>query len=256
MLQLLPLVLGCAPAYRIPGPTTSVGQKKVRTSRPWNRDAVEDGTDPDVVVVEAHIDDADSNRETRRERKKRDGSSVDGKAVAEAAVWYIGKSTLSCNGENYRYDCSGFVDAAHARAGVDIGHKNTAALWVYADKLGIDGRTPQVGDAVFFDDTYDRDKNGRLGDELTHIAIVEAIDADGTMTLVHKGSKGVVRIWMNLEHPDEALSPDGEKWNSWLRGRKKSDPRGTEYLTGQLYRGTASFWAAESLDVDASAEGG
>lgn len=246
MLQLLPLVLGCAPVYKMPGSTASVGKEKVRTSGPWIDDdgeAVAEAAPPEAV------------EETRRERKKKRSPEADGREVAEAAAWYIGKSTLSCAGENYRYDCSGFVDAAHARAGIDLGHKNTAALWVLGEKLDVDHREPVVGDAVFFDNTYDRDGDGRLDDELSHVAIVETIDDDGTMTLVHKGSKGVVRISMNLQHPEEALSPDGKTWNSWLRARKRSDPRGTQYLTGQLYRGSASFWAAESLDVDANAEG-
>ncbi|HJN76201.1 MAG TPA: CHAP domain-containing protein [Myxococcota bacterium] len=244
MLQLLPMVLGCSPVYRIPGSTASVGTERVRTSGPW-------ADEEEPAVVEAHVSTPED--EPRRARRKKE-SSGGGEEVAEAAAWYIGKSTLSCEGENYRYDCSGFVDAAHARAGVDLGHKNTAALFALGEMLDVDHDSPELGDVIFFDNTYDRDGDGRLDDELSHVAIVEDIDDDGTLTLVHKGSKGVVRIWMNLEHPEMALSPEGKKWNSWLRARKRSDPRGTEYLTGQLYRGSASFWAAEELDIDANAE--
>jgi len=248
MLQFLLLVLGCAPVYTMPGPTGSVGKERVRTRGPWLED------EGSAAVAAAEVDSQAEDRRTRRARAVA-GPERGGEGVAAAAVWYIGKSTLSCKGENYRYDCSGFVDAAHARAGIDLGHKNTAALFALADKLGVDHDEPRIGDAVFFDDTYDRNKNGRLDDALSHIAIVEDIDDDGTMTLVHKGSKGVVRIWMNLDHPDEALSPEGKTWNSWLRARTRSDPRGTQYLSGQMYRGAASFWASDSLDVDAQVEG-
>ena len=237
--------LACAPVYTIPGPTSSVGRERVRTSGPWDvvDEPVED--EPTAVAEAATLD--------RRTTRKQERSGLD---VASAAGHYVGRTKLTADGEKYRYDCSGLVDAAHARAGLDVGQKNSKALWALSDYLDVRhkrGDRLQAGDVVFFDNTYDQNGNGKVDDPLSHVAVVEEVADDGTATLVHKGSKGVVRIQMNLEHPDQALSPDGTRWNSWLRGRTRSDPKGTKYLAGELYRGAASFWRADEITIDAQA---
>lgn len=244
--------LACAPVYKIPGSTASVGRDKVRTSGPWDAAEPAPESQPDERVVEAPT--PAPVKATRRQRP----ANGDGGEVADAAAHYVGRTRLTADGDAYRYDCSGLVDAAHARAGLDVGKKNTKALWALSDYLDVRhgrGDTLAAGDVVFFDNTYDQNSNGKLDDALSHVAVVEEVAADGTATLIHKGSKGVVRIQMNLEHPDVALSPDGERWNSWLRGRTRSDAKGTKYLSGELYRGAASFWRAEELAIDAQASG-
>ncbi|MCP4803905.1 MAG: C40 family peptidase [Proteobacteria bacterium] len=237
--------LACAPVYKIPGSTASVGRDKVRTSGPW--DAIDETQEaaPEAVV---EAEPAPPARKTVR----RGGKT--GQRVADSAGHYVGRTRLKSDGESYRYDCSGLVDVSHARAGVDIGQKNSKALWALSDYLDVrHGRGDELapGDVVFFDNTYDQDGNGKVDDPLSHVAVVESVAADGTATLVHKGSKGVVRIQMNLDHPDVALSPDGVRWNSWLRGRTRSDPKGTKYLSAELYAGSASFWRAEEIRFDA-----
>ncbi len=214
--MLIWLALACAPpAYRIPGPLGQLGV----------------GDRPTLETP----------------RPPRQALPTPGDGIADAAVFYLGKGVLRCDGEQYRMDCSGFVDAAHARAGIDLGHANSAALWAIAGAHGVAGRAPRVGDTVFFDNTHDRNGNRRLDDELTHVAIVEALDADGTLHLVHLASAGVVRVRMNLEHPDTHKAPDGKVWNDFLRRQTSRDPKGTRYLSAQLYRGCASFWEAEGL---------
>ena len=235
-----------------PKPAPKPVAKKKRPSREERvaarKDAREDRR-------EARRDERQDARQARRderrgERRVARGRETDGERVAKAAAHYIGKTSLTCNGKNYRYDCSGFVNVSYARAGYDLGLLNTSALYDLAkeEDLYHRRRRPLVGDVVFFDNTYDRNGNGKLDDPLSHVAIVESIDEDGTITLIHKGSsKGVVRIVMNLEHPVEARSPEGKVWNSHLRGKSSKDPRGTEYLTGQLWVGNASFWSSSAL---------
>jgi cell wall-associated NlpC family hydrolase len=226
-----------------------------KKKRPTREERVADRRDAREDRREARRDDRQDARQARRddrkgERRAARGRETDGDRVAKAAAHYIGKTSLTCNGKNYRYDCSGFVNVSYARAGYDLGLLNTAALYDLAkeEDLYHRRRRPLVGDVVFFDNTYDRNGNGKLDDPLSHVAIVESIDEDGTITLIHKGSsKGVVRIVMNLEHPEEARSPEGKVWNSHLRGKSSKDPRGTEYLTGQLWVGNASFWSSSAL---------
>ena len=99
----------------------------------------------------------------------------------------------------------------------------------------------QCGDVVFFDNTYDRNKNHRLDDPLTHIAIVVAVDSDETVQMVHLGGSGITDLTMNVKHPTEHKSPEGKLWNSYLRVNRKgeSSPR----LTGQLFRSYARIYS-------------
>jgi cell wall-associated NlpC family hydrolase len=248
-MSLLLVLLGCSPVYRYPGSTASVGRAhEVNTSGPWDEQAAEGAPD-----AERHAPARDSSGSSTTSRRKADPAA--GEAVARAAVHYLGKSKLSASGERYRYDCSGLVDASYARGGVDVGQRNSEALYELAKQTRTHHRrlAPSPGDVVFFDNTYDRNDNGKLDDDLSHVAVVEHVDEDGTIHLIHKGGKGVVRIQMNLEHPDTSYSPDGKSWNSWLRASKKSDPKGTQYLAAQLYRGAASLWEVQELGMDGQA---
>lgn len=242
-MSLLLALLACSPVYRYPGSTASMGRAEVKSSGPW--ESVETGPEGEAV--------AEPTPPPARERPrttKADPSS--GEAVARAAVHYLGRSKLSASGESFRYDCSGLVDAAYMRAGYDLGKRNSEALYELAKQTHTHHRRtqPYPGDVVFFDNTYDRNGNGRLDDELSHVAVVEQVDTDGTVHLVHKGSKGVVRIVMNLEQPDTSYDAEGKQLNSWLRAKKKSDPKGTKYLAGQLFRGSASLWQAQDALAD------
>jgi cell wall-associated NlpC family hydrolase len=239
-----------------PAPAPKPAPKAVaKNKRPTREERVAARKDAREDRREARRDDRQDARQARRDERKGErraarGRETDGERVAKAAAHYIGKTSLTCNGKNYRYDCSGFVNVSYARAGYDLGLLNTSALYDLAkeEDLYHRRRRPLVGDVVFFDNTYDRNGNGKLDDPLSHVAIVESIDEDGTITLIHKGSsKGVVRIVMNLEHPETARSPEGKVWNSHLRGKSSKDPRGTEYLTGQLWVGNASFWSSSAL---------
>jgi hypothetical protein len=85
---------------------------------------------------------------------------------------------------------------------------------------------------VFFDRTYDRNKNGRVDDTLTHIAVVTSVAPDGTVTMVHRSSsKGITKLRMNTDKPDDAATNDV----LGVYGRK--DRR----RAGHLWRGYATI---------------
>jgi peptidoglycan DL-endopeptidase CwlO len=172
-----------------------------------------------------------------------------GVEVAHGLEAFLGQPSLQVEGETFRNDCSGFVSAAYAAAGRDLHSLNSAALHELARDEGVfhKRRRPLPGDVVFFDNTHDRNGNRRLDDKLTHVGVVERVDDDGTITVVHKGGSGVTRIVMNLRHRRQARTDDGEEINSHLRGKTRRDRRRTRYLAGQLWRGFGSFW---KLSVD------
>lgn len=157
--------------------------------------------------------------------------------VSEAALYYVDHAPKGA-----RDDCSGFALAALERAGIRL-TGNTESLWRLAEerKLTHAKKTPREGDLAFFDNTYDRNNNRRLDDELTHVGVVVAVADDGTIHIAHNGtSKGRSVMRMNLYDPD-AASKDGRILNDFLRGRSSRDKRRTKYLAGELWRGFARF---------------
>jgi hypothetical protein len=102
-------------------------------------------------------------------------------------------------------------------------------------------KRPAAGDVAFFDNTYDRDDNGRYDDLLTHVAVVLEVARDGTILLAHDGtSQGKTTLTMNLLHPTEDTSPDGRRWNQALRSRRASDGPQVRYRAAELWHGFAT----------------
>lgn len=156
-------------------------------------------------------------------------------AVVEAATYYFDHAPP------LRDDCSGYVLAVFDRAGLAL-DGNTASLYERFSAAGAvyRRRAPTVGDLAFFDDTYDRNGNGRTDDELSHVGVVVAVESDGTITVAHGGtSGGRTTMVMNLRHP-AVRDLGGKRVNDGLRAERKGDPPGTRYLASQLWRAFAA----------------
>lgn len=163
--------------------------------------------------------------------------------VAAAARHYLTHNTP----REFRTDCSGFVCAVMDRAGVAL-QGNTRSMWGRALDLGaVHHRDrPQLGDLVFFDNTYDRNGNARLDDDLTHIGVVMAVEPNGTVVMANAGvGPGKAEYRLNLRTPGERTDADGNELNSWLRRKASSDRPGTRYLAGELWRGFATVRPAD-----------
>ena len=146
-------------------------------------------------------------------------------------------------GVKYRFDCSGLVEAALAEAGFTFSG-STRDLFATARDLGVLHRhhRPEVGDVAFFDDTYDKDNDGRVNDPLTHVAVVVTVDADGTIGMIHLGSAGVVKLAMNLRDPETHVDVGGRLINDYLRASSKRDSARTRHLAGELWVAFGSLW--------------
>ncbi len=211
MVLLFLLSLGCSPALRMPGPLGGLGEVP---------------TAPPAPVTE----------------QRATATAFGADAIVAAAQGFVGKRTLEVEGQRFRYDCSGLVEAVMAASGGDYAG-SSAMMYERAQGEGALRRRRRLspGDLVFFDDTYDRDGNGRRDDPLSHVALVEAVAPDGTATLIHLSSRGVVRIRMNLQEPDLHSGPTGEVLNDYLRAKKAGDGPRTRYLAGELWAGTATL---------------
>ncbi|MBM7116912.1 CHAP domain-containing protein [Archangium primigenium] len=161
--------------------------------------------------------------------------------VLAAARGLVGQKQVRVAGRTWPSDCTGFVEAVYSEAGVSFrsaaqaGDNGVTAFYRYARAQGrvyTKGK-PRPGDLVFFRETYDRNKDGRRNDGLTHVGLVDAVEADGTVVVIHRVSRGVVRYRMNLARPGLGKDPrTGVVLNDMLRVSKGNK---MPVLTGQLF---------------------
>jgi hypothetical protein len=176
-----------------------------------------------------------------------DGAPTPSADIARAAAWYLERRPSLP-----REDCSGLVEAILARAG----SSDTGSAAMFWERAAAERRThqrhrPDPGDLAFFDYTYDRNDNGLVDEELTHIGVVVEVEADGTIVVVHLStSQGIAALRMNLDAPD-VRSRDGTVLNDWL-GKVGYGPPEHGRLAGQLWRGFASVGsdAAQLAEAD------
>lgn len=168
--------------------------------------------------------------------------------IAQYARSYLGQRRFVVQGKKLPFDCSGLARAVYLRDGIDIMQTPLQAdenavniIYDYARRHGIVYRhgKPEVGDLLFFNDTYDRNHNGRRDDPMTHIAVVESVRSDGTITLVHTVAGGVLRYRMNLRYPNRTRDPKtGLRVNHYLR---RKSPGHKAQTTAALFAGYATI---------------
>lgn len=165
------------------------------------------------------------------------------RAVVRASLW-VGLPSLSRVSRSVNDDCSGLANLAYRKRGLSLmpertqpGEGGVAAIYRKAQALGALHETPRPGDLVFFRDTYDRNRDGRRNDGLTHIGVVERVAEDGTVTFVHRSGGGVKRSKLNLSQPGVRRDAQGRVLNDYLRRPEKVvRPR----LAGELCMGFAT----------------
>ncbi len=162
---------------------------------------------------------------------------TDRRKVVDLARELLGRTRIHRAGRRYPNDCTGLVRALFDRLGMNLlsearrGDNGVGAIYHFAQAHGriYTGGRPVPGDLVFFRDTYSR----RTIDGLTHVAVVEDYDEDGTVWIIHRVHRGVVRYRMNLRQPDQRIDPrTGKLLNDYLR---ISRPGHRDVLTGQLF---------------------
>jgi hypothetical protein len=130
-------------------------------------------------------------------------------------------------GRRFRGDCSTFVRTVYAEAGFRFEPKTgrTGSESILRAMKPVE--RPRPGDVAFFRDSYGKVYGPGPNRRLTHVAVVEAVDGT-SIIMIHRGHKGIARIKLDLERPHDRRA------NSQLRMRRRKDPKGLEYLTGEL----------------------
>jgi hypothetical protein len=199
----------------------------IRSETPLSVEEPEAPVSPTVTVVPV-IDE---------QVKDDDDTMVLRERIAAAASVSVGNAPLVVGGVRYRFDCSGVTAGIYAKAGVlivDEGALSSKALFSLVDAEGaLHHNRPLPGDLVFFDNTWDENKNGRVDDDpLSHVGVVEAVLPDGTVVFVHRIGKVVVRWHMNLQRPHDRVDEKGAVLNHWLRAARGRRPAAT---TAELF---------------------
>ena len=161
-------------------------------------------------------------------------SPEQGRRLAVESAKSFLRAPLLVNGLKFEPDPVGFVRAAWWSAGHDLYIRqafedpDAHGLQVLHSsakfRRALFKSQPKPGDLVFFGQTQ-RDKT-----ELTQVALVETVDADGTVHVLGRFSKGPRRIALNLRLPDQEKNQEGKTLNDTL-GSTSGTPAGTLFVT-------------------------
>lgn len=169
-------------------------------------------------------------------------SNKDRKALIKNAQKALGMHQLKVGKTVFRADCSGTIRAIFAKSQIFLGgvlktkdDNDVKAIYRHVRKYGrIIKSDPLPGDLVFFHNTYDRSRNGRMDNALTHIGLVETV-RDGTITFIHHLDQTIIRSHMNLLRPDVALDKrTGQRINHVLRKAQGGYP---PFTAAELFAG-------------------
>ena len=86
----------------------------------------------------------------------------------------------------------------------------------------------------------------RHDDPLTHVGVVEEIEPDGTVQILHRANRGIVRDPMNLLRPHQTTSDGKRPINAILRPKGRRDPAATPHLLSELWAGFGTVAASPS----------
>lgn len=169
------------------------------------------------------------------------------KKLLEGAEIYSRAKALSVGSRSFNMDCSGLVSAIYWYAGIDLqkyysSYGGTGTERIYSTladrKLIKKTWMPEPGDIIFWDNTFDRNGNGREDDKLTHVGMVVSADRQGNIVYIHHSTEGgIVFEKMNLRYKNYYSRISGGKeiiLNSPLRPRPSGRSRG-KWLSGQLF---------------------
>jgi hypothetical protein len=161
------------------------------------------------------------------------------------AAKLVGAKTITSNGRRIAYDCAGVTRAVFLAHGIDLyaGDPNDSdangvrIIHAHIQQQGRfhQGPVAHPGDLVFFNNTWDFNRDGKVNDPLTHVGIVERQEPDGTIIFISRVADAIERYHMNLSFPHVHKTSEGKILNDYLRRRDVVDPSDTSYLAGELF---------------------
>ena len=183
------------------------------------------------------------------------------RAIVTQALSLIGKTKLNFGVRSYPWDCSGTVMSALYLADLDCQRQYISGsgngvrrLYQMLEKQNLlyNMPYPQVGDLIFWDNTYDANGDKKWNDELSHVGLVIAVYDSGVIEYIHHDyRRGITIARMNLLRPSDqfATTVDGVKIeiNSSLRMKSHEYLKPGVKLSGQLFKAFGNIKAFEVL---------
>jgi len=144
--------------------------------------------------------------------------------AVEAASSLVGRRTIVLEGVDYGPGCAALVRAAFASAGHPLPATATSASALHAlagERGALTASVrPAAGDLVFLAD--------RPGGPPTHVGLVARAEPDGTVFLLHRVARGVLRVRVNLAYPERPTDPaTGKHINDTLVVNARAVPAGS-----------------------------
>ncbi|MCS6983534.1 MAG: hypothetical protein NZM25_00205 [Leptospiraceae bacterium] len=234
-------------AFTLPG--------QIRASAPpWLLDEeMREDTKLSGIVLPAHL-------KTEEENKSRE-QTFRQKLAKVAESFLINKiNEVQIQGINYRIDrdCAQFVRAVYwvASGGkTDLFYEafatgslkegsGSGVVVVEAllrNKLRYTPRQAKLGDIIVFDNTYDKNRNQKRDDPLTHLGVVTGFTEEGTIVFVHgNASRTIKRGYINFQYPEWTVK-NGRHYNSYGRLKYSWDQDEKGRLNAALVRGFGGY---------------
>jgi cell wall-associated NlpC family hydrolase len=173
--------------------------------------------------------------------------------LVEEAEKVLGAKQLVVKGREFRIDCTGVVQAIYWGAGIDLveplrnySGNGVARLYAYLEEMEFlkGGSDPLPGDLIFWDDTYDRNENGKVDDPFTHVGMVVSIDGEGNLEYIHHNyRRGIILERMNPRTPSlYSRVENGETVIVNSPMRMRGSPEYDKTLAGELVRSWGEAW--------------
>jgi hypothetical protein len=250
------LVTSCQTLERysaFPGGPRSLEQQNRSDSGPWvmNQDESDQFLDHELhnQIIDGRTGIPGPDGYGRSYLVSLEGLTGPQEALVKSAMSLIGKNSLVVRGRRFNFDCTGVVLAAYWGAGFDMmplfnresgnGVKRLHDIGVRGGTLSTSTRQlPKVGDIIIWDNTYDRNGNGRWDDEFTHNGLVLDVQPNGQITYLHHNyARGIVLARMHLGQLDDHLDRNQQlEINSPMRMRSHRHIRPNQWLSSHLFR--------------------
>ena len=108
--------------------------------------------------------------------------------------------------------------------------------------LSFETESPEVGDLVFFHNTFDANKDGRNNDWYSTCGVVTSVGGNEVIEFVAPVNGKVGTFSLTVGRPEVRRDESSRQTlNSFLRSKSLSDPEYTQYLAGELFAGFASL---------------
>jgi cell wall-associated NlpC family hydrolase len=197
------------------------------------------------------------NKTKKDKKSKKEIKKNKREELVKYALKFNGHSRVKKD-KKFRNDCSGFVRSVYDNFDIELYNttkvkrgkhwlNGTEVIYNFVKDNGkvFKKGLPVIGDIIFFDNTTDRNRDGKVNDKFTHIAIVTKVNKNGTIHYIHKSNRGINIQKLNLKYSKQVYIKSGKKKikvNSYLRKKRKKDKRNTPYLSSQMFRSFGSLF--------------